>query len=112
LGAHRGWAEYSNYVLRCHYGIKVPQKCFVHVSDDPNNNINNYDKCQTKNGKWIVFDDAKSHYASNNSDENRIILIIDIERPNWVKKGTSELGDTKELLQLIEYYKSKNQLTK
>ena len=58
-----------------------------------------------KEGKWIIFDDSETHYAGNLSNTDRIILIIDIMRPKSIKNGTSTMGDTTELLQLIEYYK-------
>lgn len=99
LKPHYGWGNHSNYVLRCHYGIKVPKNCYV-VCDNK--------KKYHKNNEWIIFDDSKSHYACNESDQDRIVLIIDIERPKWIKKGESKVGDTKELLEIIEYYKSLN----
>jgi len=35
-------------------------------------------------------------------------LIIDIEIPNNIQKGTSYVGDTKELVEIIEYFKKRN----
>ena len=58
--------------------------------------------------KWTIFDDSKTHYSSNLSDKVRIVLIVDIERPNNIEKGKSEIGDTKELIQLINYLKQNN----
>ena len=127
LNPHRGWGSHSNFVLRCHYGIVVPDMCYISVSNNikpplhNNNDIisksypNNYiykDKFKNieeiqfhKQFKWIIFDDSETHYAGNLSNTDRIILIIDIMRPKSIKNGTSTMGDTTELLQLIEYYK-------
>ena len=56
----------------------------------------------------MTFDDSKTHYSENMSDKNRVVLIIDIERPSNIKTGTSEVGDSKELLNIIDYYKKNN----
>jgi aspartyl/asparaginyl beta-hydroxylase (cupin superfamily) len=45
----------------------------------------------------VIFDDSKTHWAENNSDEDRIILIIDIPRPYYVKPGNSDVEQTGEL---------------
>ena len=54
-----------------------------------------------KENKIIVFDDSKMHYAENNGDSDRIILILDIERPDFVKKGISDIENTNELNEFI-----------
>ena len=119
LKEHRGWADLSNNVLRCHFGIRVPRsKCFVGVGDIKNEQTYNHNAEVNmsnvnweiefhENNKWTIFDDSKLHFAGNFSDEERIVLILDIERPNFVKKGTAIVGDTKELLELIEQFKGK-----
>lgn len=28
---HQGWATHSNNIMRCHYGISVPEYCFISV---------------------------------------------------------------------------------
>ena len=127
LVPHRGWGFHSNNVIRCHYGIVVPKLCYISVSNyEPNitklplyennkykidnypNNINyNNELIQFhKKFEWVIFDDSKTHYAENLSDEDRIVLIIDIERPRNIKQGTSQIGDTKELNDIIKYYKN------
>ena len=137
LNPHRGWGSHSNFVLRCHYGIIVPDKCYVSVSnnikpplhDNDNDNDNDNDDndiisktypddyiYKYSNGiieeiqfhkqfKWTIFDDSETHYAGNLSNTDRIVLIIDITRPKSIKNGTSEIGHSSELLQLIDYYK-------
>jgi len=104
LVPHRGWGKHSNNVLRAHYGLNVPEnKCYIGVSDD-----NREEKQYHKNDDWIVFDDSKNHMAENTSDHDRIVLIIDMERPDYIKKGSSKIGDTKELLEIINYFKKRN----
>ncbi len=114
LNEHRGWASLSNSSLRCHYGISVPHKlCFIGVGENEKMDFNSLNDLDWEikfheEGKWMVFDDSKYHFASNISDLDRIVLIIDIERPKNVKEGTSESNDTSELKNFINYFKLKN----
>ena len=101
LRSHNGWAFYSNYILRCHYGIIVPKNCYLVVEDE-----NGKSKKYHKNNEWIIFDDSKMHYAVNESNEERIVLIIDVKRPRNVKTGKSTSEDSNELRELIHYYKN------
>ena len=96
LEPHRGWAKLSNYVLRCQYGIICGPDCILGCENDV---------VEVTENKIIVFDDSKLHYAQNNGPDDRIILILDIERPNNVKIGNSDVTDTSELTQFIEYMK-------
>ena len=105
LNEHKGWGNHSNNVLRCHYGLLVPNECSIVVRED--NEILGTIRPHKKD-EWIIFDDSKNHFAINNSDYHRIVLIIDLKRPKNIKKGTSDIGDTKELLEIVEYFK-KNQ---
>ena len=57
------------------------------------------------NNEWMIFDDSKRHYAENTSEDDRIVLIIDIERPEHVKQGTSDATDTKELEEFVTAFK-------
>jgi ornithine lipid ester-linked acyl 2-hydroxylase len=104
LTPHRGWKSHSNHALRCHFGIYVPEnKSSIHVK------INDKEyKQYHKNNSWLVFDDSEIHWSENNSNQDRIILIVDIERPNHVPKGTSDVEDTKELTNLIQHFQNKN----
>ncbi len=96
LTPHQGWANLSNYVLRCHFGIKVPDICTISVDNEEK---------QQKEGEIIVFDDSRTHSAENkNREKDRIVLIIDIERPSFVDFGDSPVNETTELLSLIKYF--------
>lgn len=103
---HEGWGKHSNYVLRAHYGLVVTDnKCYVEVSDSKRQKRKYH-----KNDEWLVFDDSKTHMAENMSNGDRIVLILDIKRPDNIKQGISKIGDTKELLEIINYFKNKNKI--
>jgi hypothetical protein len=106
---HYGWGSHSNNVLRCHYGIVLPSdksKSYVSVSDDETSSEEiQYHKLND----WIVFDDSKLHYAENKSNEERIVLIVDVERPSHIKKGTSNVEETSELLEIVNKMKKLNE---
>jgi aspartyl/asparaginyl beta-hydroxylase (cupin superfamily) len=105
LKEHKDWGSHSNNVLRCHYGIIVPHNCYVGVKDDGDFIATTKSHA---NDEWIIFDDSKLHFSANNSSYYRVILILDLERPKYIKKGESEIGDSKELLEMIDYYKQNN----
>ncbi len=108
LDAHQGYGSHSNNILRCHYPIIVPKKknsCKIHLADSYQSK---YESVSYKKFKWIIFDDAKVHWVENQGESDRIVLLLDIERPEFVEKGQSIEGDSTELLQLIEYFKSNN----
>ena len=97
LNPHRGWGNHSNFVLRCHYGLIVPPNtCYVNVNGEARTH---------QNDQWIVFDDSETHYAENRSHTDRIVLIVDIQRPVTLPKGTSQANDTKELLEIVDYFR-------
>ena len=106
LEEHEGWASHSNYVIRCHYGLIVPDnQCYIFVKDSINDKE---EKKYHSKFEWIAFDDSKTHYAHNQSNEDRIVLILDIYRPGNIEIGKSVIGDSKELMDIIEYFKQKN----
>jgi ornithine lipid ester-linked acyl 2-hydroxylase len=102
LESHKGWGQYSNNIVRCHFGLKVPKSCFMAVKQ---NDHSNYQKQYHQEKKWLVFDDAKEHYACNNSDEERVILIIDLVRPNFIKRGQSDVKYSAELANMVEEFR-------
>lgn len=106
LKPHMGWGSHSNHVIRCHYGLVVPNNCYISVKNNDNESLEEIQ--YHKQFEWLLFDDSKIHYAENKSNEDRIVLIIDIERPNNIEIGKSQIGDTKELVEIINYFKQKN----
>lgn len=59
---------YTEDVWRCHLGLICPEGAWIKVGDE------RYD---WKEGEMTVFDDTILHEAQNNSDQTRVILIID-----------------------------------
>lgn len=58
-------------------------------------------------GQILVFDDSKSHYAFNyatNASDERIVLIVDMERPSSIPLGTAKGGHTNELDSFIKRF--------
>lgn len=107
LTEHRGWASHSNYVLRCHFNFIIPENCFISVGDSSGNSENIVREVKKyKKDKWIIFDDSRLHYTWNNGNSDRIVLILDIERPKNIKSGTAKKGETKELIELLNSFKN------
>nr|QYA18698.1 aspartyl/asparaginyl beta-hydroxylase [Clandestinovirus] len=94
LKSHTGWDQLANTVLRCHLGLKVPLDGKSGVW------VNGVKQSHTMN-EWLVFDDSLLHSGYNMSDEERIVLIIDLDRPAGVPPGTAKGGYTKEVMDLI-----------
>ncbi len=61
-------------VLRYHLGLKIPKdrdNCFIMVNNK---------KYSWKEGEDVLFDDTLEHYVENNTNETRVILLLDIKR--------------------------------
>jgi aspartyl/asparaginyl beta-hydroxylase (cupin superfamily) len=61
-------------ILRYHLGLNIPKNhmnCFISV---------NKKKYYWENGKDVMFNDMLEHYVENNTDESRIILLLDIKK--------------------------------
>jgi beta-hydroxylase len=76
--------------LRYHLGLVCPNTddCFIEVDGQ---------RYSWRDGKAVVFDETYIHWARNDSNENRIILFCDIERPmryRWAQKVNKLLGRT------------------
>ncbi len=70
IRAHRGP---TNLRLRCHLGIKIPDgDCAIRVGDEVR---------PWAEGRCLVFDDFFEHEAWNHTDEDRIVLIVDLWHP-------------------------------
>lgn len=93
LRRHRGWKHLSNHVLRCHYGLDVPVGCGIWCDGEYRDHAQD---------KWLVFDDSKPHSAWNNSYRERIVLIVDMERPADVRTGTSRVDASDELNEFVK----------
>jgi ornithine lipid ester-linked acyl 2-hydroxylase len=70
----------TNAIFRCHFGLQIPAQaptCALKVKG--------IEKSWT-NGKWLIFTDAYVHEAYNSSKEERIIILMDVLRPEFKKK--------------------------
>jgi beta-hydroxylase len=75
--AHTGWAK---SVYRAHLGLVVPPGCRFRVGTETR---------PWMEGKCLFFDDTTEHEAWNDSDQARVVLILDILRPG-VAIGTHD----------------------
>jgi len=73
LGAHRDPFAGS---LRYHLGLVTPnsERCRILVDGM---------ECVWREGQAFMFDETFIHAAENATDQNRIILFCDVERPIW-----------------------------
>jgi beta-hydroxylase len=60
--------------LRYHLGLVTPNSdaCFISVDGE---------RYHWKDGEAVLFDETYIHFVENNTDETRVILLCDIERP-------------------------------
>lgn len=85
IAPHEGY--YYGF-MRYHLGVVIPKnnadkKCWLRIANEKVDHEllpEKGDKYYWENGKGIVFNDNYSHDASNESDEIRVILWLDIER--------------------------------
>jgi beta-hydroxylase len=72
IPSHRG---ITKTVLRVHLGLVVPkerERCVMRVDDQ---------LVGWQPGKCLVFDDFYRHEVWNETDEERVVLIFDFDRP-------------------------------
>jgi beta-hydroxylase len=64
--------------LRYHIGLVTPNdpKCFIDVDGE---------RYYWKDGEAVMFDETYIHYAANETDQQRIVLFCDVERPLHTK---------------------------
>ena len=69
---HRG---VSKGLVRAHLGLMVPrdsERCFMAIEDR---------RIHWQEGHCVVFDDMREHWVRNDSDETRVVLLVDVLRP-------------------------------
>jgi aspartyl/asparaginyl beta-hydroxylase (cupin superfamily) len=67
----------TDAIYRCHYGLVVPAalpECGFRVG---------YEDKPWENGKFLIFNDANYHRAWNHTDKRRVVLILDVIRPQF-----------------------------
>ena len=70
----------SNAFYRCHLGIQVPGEL-----PDCGFKVNDVSRSWEK-GKLLIFSDANKHEAWNNTGENRVILLFDVIKEEYMRK--------------------------
>lgn len=83
---------FLNARLICHLPLIVPPGCFLRVGNDTR---------EWHKGQAWVFDDSIEHEAWNSSNETRVILIVDLWRPELTAE---EQGLVTTLLEAIDTY--------
>ena len=71
-----------NTRLVCHLPLIVPKGCRFRVGNEVR---------EWEEGKLLIFDDTIEHEAWNDSDEDRIVLIFDVWRPELSERERLEL---------------------
>ena len=62
-------------LVRCHLALIVPEQadqCWLRVDDE---------RCHWQEGHVLLFDDTYEHEVYNNTDDLRVVLFMDIDRP-------------------------------
>lgn len=65
----------TNGIVRIHLGLKIPrdrENCWMRVGDQI---------VHWAEGDSVVFDDYYEHEVQNNTDEERVVLFFDVDRP-------------------------------
>jgi hypothetical protein len=82
-----------NARLICHLPLIVPPGCGFRVGNEVR---------QWEEGKLLVFDDTIEHEAWNDSDEDRVVLIFDIWRPEL---DEAERGAVAAMFEAVDAYR-------
>ncbi len=74
-------------VVRCHLGLKVPNRdrgrCEMQVEDVT---------FRWEEGRVVLFNDRCKHEVWNDTDEERVVLIFDVERPmSWAGRAANRV---------------------
>jgi aspartyl/asparaginyl beta-hydroxylase (cupin superfamily) len=80
IPAHRG---VNNTRLTCHLPLIVPPGCGFRVGNEVR---------EWREGQVLIFDDSIEHEAWNESGEDRVVLIFDIERPEMSAQEKEEVA--------------------
>jgi beta-hydroxylase len=75
--------------LRYHLGLATPNddRCRIYVDDEP---------YSWRDGQGVIFDETYIHWVRNDTDEDRLILLCDVERPlryrwaQWINRTFSK----------------------
>ena len=71
-----------NTRLVCHLPLMIPEGCRFRVGNEVR---------EWQEGRLLIFDDTIEHEAWNDSNEDRVVLIFDIWRPELSEQERLEL---------------------
>lgn len=95
LTPHVGYPFLANRVLRCHVVLNCENNtCYVEVEGR---------RVYVSKGDVVVFDDSKLHSAGNEGTQQRIVLLLDIDRPKHIKPGTATPGQYGDLEKIANW---------
>jgi beta-hydroxylase len=102
IPVHRGP---STTCLRYHLGLTIPRdraNCFINVDGD---NIH------WEEGRGELFDDTYDHYVVNDTDEPRMVLFLDVDKPidNRVVRKLAKAINDSSLPRRLSLVNSKNE---
>ena len=93
----------SNLRLRCHLALEIPDRsCGISVNGEARS---------WTTGRCLVFDDSFHHHAWNHSDQDRMVVVIDLWHPGLSEREIELLSGlqrfmTKQAGSLNRYYAS------
>lgn len=90
----------SNTFYRVHMGINIPSQlpdCGFRVNDEIR---------PWKEGELLIFNDANKHEAWNNSSEDRVIIVFDVLRKEYMKEAIFITTKIRSIL-IIQYLYTK-----
>jgi aspartyl/asparaginyl beta-hydroxylase (cupin superfamily) len=77
-----------NTRLRCHLPLIVPEGPRIRIGDEMH---------EWREGEWLVFDDSFDHEVWNDSDQERIVLIIDFWHPDLTPAERWAIAEARKL---------------
>lgn len=76
----------TNAIYRCHLGLVVPDQL-------PSTGFRVREETRSwKEGEWLVFMDAYNHEAFNQSEKKRVIMVVDVLRPEFIRSRTKVIS--------------------
>lgn len=73
-GTHlTGHCSWDPFRLRLHLGIRIPENCRIRVGNETR---------EWREGKVLAFHDSHEHETWNDSNEPRVVLIVDLWHPD------------------------------
>lgn len=100
---HRGFYK---GVLRYHLGLKVPaeaEKCRIRVGETWRH---------WEEGQSLIFDDTYEHEVDNATDEERVVLFVDLVRPLPFPLSSANNGMIKLISMLPEIRRASKEINK